>query len=486
LSEGNPISGLETAQPSSRVVQKPSFRVESAVIPPRKPARGEFEEELALSRRNGGFSRAERVTGKFAHPEEYVVNKAGFILSVLGLAVGALSPSVDAQFLPGSFVVGTTDTKVRALLVSPQGPWSTLATINLSPIWSMVPSAHNRSVWLTAGSLQSGVFEFTSAGAFNTVFLVTPGYRMTGLVLDGNGDVYLTGSAGQVLKRSGGQITTVVGGIRWGVFGLTEDPNDGALLLGVQEGVVRMTTHGPHTMNWVRKDPSLSGIWPVGIQLDPVTGYLLEVRSGKITRYDRARSAFAPPTPPLPQPFTSLGTLVRDPATGLFVVAGTHQTNGVLLFRYDATNNVVTWIQTLKHATNSRHYATVTIPGTRYLSSLGPVGPGQTLKLRVSCPSAPHRPYFVGLSLAGWWPGMSLAGRTIYLNPDALFFQSLTAGAYFRDFVGALDSKGEAVASVQLPNVRGLSGLRVHAASLILPRTPALPVVSSPFGFTIQ
>ena len=67
------------------------------------------------------------------------MNTAGFILSVLGLVLGVSSPSVDAQFLPGSLVAGTTDTKVRALLVSPQGPWSTLATINLSPIWSMVP-----------------------------------------------------------------------------------------------------------------------------------------------------------------------------------------------------------------------------------------------------------------------------------------------------------------------------------------------------------
>jgi len=126
-----------------------------------------------------------------------------------------------------------------------------------------------------------------------------------------------------------------------------------------------------------------------------------------------------------------------------------------------------------------------TVAGSRHLSGGNNPWIGGTYHLIVSSPNEPGYPYIVALSF-GMRPGLSLPnGRTIHLNPDALFFCSLTNSGIFTRFQGVLNAKGEAFPILAIPKLLQLSGLRFFAACVTI-RNGQFSVISAPIGATIR
>jgi len=419
--------------------------------------------------------------------KEMTMPKNSIILSVQALAVLAViltgAGVLSAQFAPGDAVVGVADTTHHLLVVKPNGSWSTLVTLPFGPMWDLIPSADNRNVWLASFGAANGVFDVAPTGVVTTMIALTGQESPATLILDGNGDLYISGTSTMVLKHSLNKTSTLVTGIHGALFGSAIDLNTGDLLLTVGNGVVRVPTYGTPGWSWLRQDASGS-MAPHGACYDPANNWLIETRNNQIVRYDLSALKFVTPTPTLPVTPNDCGHVARDPATGEFLVTGYHQTNGSLLFRYDATANAITTMIVMQHAAQASFGGSVALVGSRHLSTFAPAGPGSTLFLRVSSPNEPGQVYVAALSF-GHRPGITVGGRTIYLNPDPLFFASILAGGIFQNFVGVLDARGEGLPSLQIPKIAGLSGLRFYAAAITIAQN-AISVVSNPIVITIQ
>ena len=405
------------------------------------------------------------------------------ILIVVLIAMVLLAGPATAQFGPGDAVVGVADTTHHLLVVQPNGTWSTLVTLPWGPMWDLIPSADNQSVWLASFGAANGVFDITLTGVVTTMIPLTGKESPASLVLDGNGDLYISGVSTNVYKHSGGVTSPYVAGIHGALFGSTIDLNNGDLVIAVGNGVVRIPTYGTPGWSWLRQDSSGSQA-PQGIAYDPATNVLVETRTNQIWRHDLTSGKLLSTSPSFPGPVTGLGHVAHDPISGQFLISGFDQTTGSLLFRYDATANAITTMFVMKHAAQASFGGSVALAGSRYLSTLAPTGPGQTLKMRVSSPNDAGQSYVAALSF-GFRPGLVVNGRTIYLNPDALFYTSILAPGMFQNFVGMLDSRGEAIASVQIPAIPSLSGTRIYA-SVVTVVQGALNVISDPIVITIQ
>lgn len=415
------------------------------------------------------------------------MSRRPLVPSVLVLVAFALliaaAGDLPAQFGPGDAVVGVADSTHHLLVVQPNGSWSTLVTLPFGPMWDLIPSPDNQSVWLSTFGQVNGVLNITSTGVVTTVIPMTGQQSPATLIYDGNGDLYVSGTSTMVSKYSQSKLSTYVSGIHGALFGSAIDLNNGDLLLTVGNGVVRVPTHGTPGWSWARQDPSGSQA-PQGACFDPANNWLIETKTTQILRFDLSTSKLVTPSPTLPITTTGCGHIARDPNTGLFLIAGFHQTTGSILFRYDATANVITTMSVMKHAATASFGGSVAIVGSRHLSAMGPAGPGQTLNLRVSSLNGAGRAYVTALSF-GFRPGIKIGGRTIFLNPDALFFTSIQGGGIFQNFSGVLDRNGEAFPSVKFPNLPGLSGLRLYAGVITLVPS-AINVISSPIVITVQ
>jgi len=394
--------------------------------------------------------------------------------------------ALPAQFGPGDAVLGVADSTFHLLAVQPGGSWSTVTHLPFGPLWDLIPSPDNKNLYLATFGMNNGVFDIAPSGAVSTVLALTGRESPATLILDGNGDLYVSGTSTMVMKYSQGVLTTFVTGIHGALFGSAIDLNNGDLLCAVGNGIVRVPTYGTPGWSWARQDPGGSQA-PQGLTYDPANNWLIEPKTTKtgsqIWRYDLTLSTLITPTPTLPMTVTGFGHVTRDPTTGEFLVGGFNQTNGSLLFRYDATANTITSMVVMKHAAQASFGASVALVGSRNLSTMKPAGPGQKLTLRVSSLNGAGRSYLAALSF-GFRPGITVGGRTIYLNPDALFYFSLSGGV-FQNFVGILDGNGEAFPTVQIPNIPALSGQRIYASAVTVVQN-TLNVVSNPIVITIQ
>jgi len=113
--------------------------------------------------------------------------------------------------------------------------------------------------------------------------------------------------------------------------------------------------------------------------------------------------------------------------------------------------------------------------------------PGLDLRFRLDSPRAAGTRYQLACSFSTD-PGIALPGnRLLGLAPDTLFFLSVFAGqGIFHDFSGALDADGTADASVSIPDLPELLGVRIHAAYVtFIPSDGSFLTYSAPAGFTI-
>jgi hypothetical protein len=118
------------------------------------------------------------------------------------------------------------------------------------------------------------------------------------------------------------------------------------------------------------------------------------------------------------------------------------------------------------------------------LTGGGPARPGAPYPIRLRVPDQPRKAYQAAAAL-GTRSGIPCHAGRIPLDPDPLFFLSLTNPFLFRGFAGVLDQSGSARLTVNLPLLPGLRGQRFFVAAITL--GPAgVSRISEPLGVTIQ
>jgi hypothetical protein len=117
----------------------------------------------------------------------------------------------------------------------------------------------------------------------------------------------------------------------------------------------------------------------------------------------------------------------------------------------------------------------------------GPNGPTGHVTVILSFPhqKAPGASYFLSASLA-LRPGIQLpGGQFVDLRPDPLFFGVLSGALapIFRKFQDVLNGNGQATATVQVPSIPALSGLRLFVGGIAVIKSRIVPTNCE--GFTL-
>ena len=150
--------------------------------------------------------------------------------------------------------------------------------------------------------------------------------------------------------------------------------------------------------------------------------------------------------------------LVRyDPATG--------KTVPIRQFGMYSLSDVATW-------------------GGRILSGTGACRPGAPYPIHLSLYSEAGRAYLAAASF-GALSGIPTPAGRVPLDPDPLFFLSMSAPALFSGFTGWLSRSGTARLTVNLPNLPNLQGKRFFVA-MVTYDGKGIRKISEPLGITIE
>jgi len=122
--------------------------------------------------------------------------------------------------------------------------------------------------------------------------------------------------------------------------------------------------------------------------------------------------------------------------------------------------------------------------GSRVLTGQAPPRPGTAYPIHLGLFSEAGRAYLAAASLGTLLGIPSPAGR-IPLDPDPLFFLSLTNPLVFQGFAGFLSRSGTARLTVHLPNAPGLRGVRFYVAAVTYD-AGGIRRVSEPLGVTVE
>lgn len=125
---------------------------------------------------------------------------------------------------------------------------------------------------------------------------------------------------------------------------------------------------------------------------------------------------------------------------------------------------------------------------TQHVQGSGSSSIGRTISLSLTMSSDPGLPYQVGTSL-GTGP-VTIGNRQLHLSIDPLLVLTVTnkLPMVFRNYSGYLDGSGKAAASIAIPNVSALIGLRLHTAFVTIKSGVPLNVnsISNTFTFTVS
>lgn len=114
--------------------------------------------------------------------------------------------------------------------------------------------------------------------------------------------------------------------------------------------------------------------------------------------------------------------------------------------------------------------------------------PGTTVNLDLTAPTEPGKPYQVGSSL-GTGP-IPIGTRQIGLSPDGMLVASVGGllPSVFVSYTGLLDAAGKGQASLVIPNIPALKGVRVHSAFVTVDGTApqGISLISPTETLTIQ
>jgi hypothetical protein len=122
------------------------------------------------------------------------------------------------------------------------------------------------------------------------------------------------------------------------------------------------------------------------------------------------------------------------------------------------------------------------------ITGSGSPRPGGTVDLALFAPGDAGLPYQVGTSL-GTGP-IPIGSRTLNLSLDAILDASVNGylPTVFQNYAGLLDAQGQGKASVVLPPIPALVGVRLHSAFLTIKAGEPfnLKSISPTYSFTIQ
>jgi len=275
-------------------------------------------------------------------------------------------------------------------------------------------------------------------------------------------------------------VTTLYSSTDWSLIGGAIDLNTGDFITcdGKTGAVYRLSLSGPpSTVSVVTGLPSVT---KAGLHSDPWTGNVL-IGAGRALFGMRPGTG----TPVLSTVWHSptqlnLQSLDRDPRDGTFLVATSFPAQPDAVLRFDPIALTLTTVA----KPGIDRVNTVTIAGGRHLSAADRPAVGKVFHLKVSSPMEAGRPYLTALSF-GCTPGFMANGRPIHLNPDPLFFYSLSDPIVFVDFQGALNARGEAFPEFRIPPIKALQGVRFHAVSATI-GPGGLGTISEPVGVTVR
>lgn len=417
---------------------------------------------------------------------------------LLGVAVVTPTPSAAGQFHEGDVIAGWNydngDVIVGGLVqgadpgimlgVRPGGIVYTLSTFpSLFVPQCVAPTPDNRSLWIMGVdySLVGRIYRIAPDGTVVSehdtqdflpwMFEVEPGG--TALAVD-------IGFSSVVRFREGAGVTTLYSGMNGRLNGGAIDLGTGDFIACERRtgAVYRLSLSGrPSTVSVVSGLPS---VMKVGLHSDPLTGNML-IGAGR-TLFGLRLGMGVPVLTTVWHSSTTLDleSLDRDPRDGTFLAATHFPTQPDAVIRFDPVAATVTPVA----KPGIDRVNTVTIAGGRHLSAADRPEVGKVFHLRLSSPTEPGSPYLTALSF-GFTPGFQVNGRTIHLNPDPLFFYSLSDATVFVDFQGALDARGEAFPEFLIPPIKALQGIRFYAVSVTI-QSGGVSTVSEPVGVTIR
>ncbi len=370
----------------------------------------------------------------------------------------------------------------------------TAATLPFRP-WAVAPGPDNRDIWVTGDDQTNYYLSRVARNGAVTHIHVDRWNFFSSIDVDGSGDVLLGNLvAKEILKYNTtyNHLSTILAGSRYGF-------NGGGLDLATGDLVVMNASHHNILRAQLQGKPAYStlnvtlsrAINLAGIHADPATGDLI----GSWAIYPSAQSTvyrivLGPQASLVPlrtgAPFAELGALDRDPFDGQYVIPSCrlHSPNQVSsVFRFDARTGAITTMYAFPPSATAQPLAS-TVASSRHLCAMNEPRYGTTWKLLVSSPAESGALYVIGLSF-GFRPGIPVGGRAIHLVPDALFWMSLQNTGIFSGFLGHLDIQGEATATLAIPALWQLSGVRFYAVAVTL-RNQQISVISEPLGVQIR
>jgi len=420
---------------------------------------------------------------------------------VLAVLLPALAASSWAQTpLPstrtGDYVVSNSGGNLGSALLlvprvgaSPRSVSTLLAFPAGAALGPVLMDFNNRDYVAVLGLTLARV-QFPSATVST---IATIGSRTAAIALHQDGGYRLVTSTGELLAvtRSG-----VVQTLRTGLPPVNDfavDLKSGDYLVAtfpsppLSSGLLRMGRRPPFALSTIGTLPVIRSF----VQDRDRAGSIFAVSTNRLLRIDRitgnAVNLGSPRNELLAaQSVTLLGENHPDGRRNLAVVGNSAVAPGLFLF--DGAGSLVTTISALP-------FSGVTVLPNRHreISGAGTALPGSTYLLFFSGPTSngddPHDPYVAACS----WdtdPGILLSdGRKIPLQPDPLFFLSLTGIPMFQNFVGVLNSSGvaEPLPSVEIPAEPALIGFRFYISYVSI--NAAYPnnigVIADPWGITI-
>lgn len=395
-----------------------------------------------------------------------------FLALLLGLA--AVLP---AQLNPGDYLAPMT-TGSAVVSITPGGAVQTLFTVPFSPTAvTMAPDNHDLAVLGTTPSFGGILAIVTPTGTVTTLAQYTS-YIYENMAVDATGTFVMPLGAGgiQVLRidRFGGMTTLVpsppVG--KGKPRGIAVDINTGAYFVGEIPNLYRIARDGSskliHNNVLINNGIDMVSDARTGevvisqqtslVSVDPVSGIMTTLQGGF------SNNACFP-------------GLAYDRARDSWVMAGGCLNTNMFLYRV-ARGGGLNTVTPLAGAVDVEVYGSLNI-----IAATDPT-PGATLNLRFCEPSSAGDLYLAAAAFSTF-PGIPTPAGVVDLTPDVLFALSQAAPFLFVNFAGVLDAKGAAPASVVVPPVPTLKGLRFFVAFVTV-RGSAIRTIANTQGFTIQ
>jgi hypothetical protein len=339
------------------------------------------------------------------------------------------------------------------------GAPGTLATIAGTPV-AIASASDNRGYVVFHESTYNRVRLSRFHGSWSTIVSWVDFVAPMEIDVDQNGD-YLIGN-NRLLRVSSGKVTTLSTA---SVQGFCDDLQRGGWYGTSLSQLIHIARDGTAT-SILGVSPSAFGghMW-----CDRRTGdvFVQGMVGTPLWHYD-----------PVLQRMTSLSAspvvncVGVDPNDGTLVLGGRHT------FRADRSGRVVSTIFP------GLNVADLEIARQRHVCGLSSPRPGSRYSLLVSFPRFPGSGYALGASF-GFRPGIPTGAGVIPLNADPLLAMSLSNPVYFSGFLGTLDVRGEAAASIAVPGAVP-RGTRFFLAGIVPGTGGQILEMSGALGVTVE